>query len=57
MVEYASDEILKTADSSDVVFLVVGDPFGYGKPFPKQHFMLMISGRQHIPTWFFGLES
>lgn len=30
MVESASDEILAGADTSDVAFLVVGDPFGYG---------------------------
>ena len=30
MVESASDEILAGADNSDVAFLVVGDPFGYG---------------------------
>ena len=29
MVESASDEILSGADTSDVAFLVVGDPFGY----------------------------
>ena len=29
MVETASDEILKGADTDDVAFLVVGDPFGY----------------------------
>ena len=29
MVESASDEILARADTSDVAFLVVGDPFGY----------------------------
>lgn len=29
MVESASDEILAGADTSDVAFLVVGDPFGY----------------------------
>ena len=28
MVESSSDEILEAADKSDVVFLVVGDPFG-----------------------------
>ena len=30
MVESSSDEILDGADTSDVAFLVVGDPFGYG---------------------------
>ena len=30
MVESASDEILAGADTSDIAFLVVGDPFGYG---------------------------
>ena len=30
MVESASDAILAGADNSDVAFLVVGDPFGYG---------------------------
>ena len=29
MVESASDEILAGANTSDVAFLVVGDPFGY----------------------------
>ena len=29
MVESASDEILRDAQSVDVAFLVVGDPFGY----------------------------
>lgn len=29
MVESSSDEILAGADTSDVAFLVVGDPFGY----------------------------
>ena len=29
MVESSSDEILEAADKIDVVFLVVGDPFGY----------------------------
>ena len=29
MVESSSDEILAGADTTDVVFLVVGDPFGY----------------------------
>ena len=29
MVESASDDILAGADTSDVAFLVVGDPFGY----------------------------
>ena len=29
MVETASDEILADANTSDVAFLVVGDPFGY----------------------------
>ena len=29
MVESASDEILAGADTLDVAFLVVGDPFGY----------------------------
>ena len=31
MVESASDEILADADTSDIAFLVVGDPFGYGR--------------------------
>ena len=31
MVESSSDDILDGADKLDVVFLVVGDPFGYGK--------------------------
>jgi diphthine synthase len=31
MVESASDEILAGADTADVAFLVVGDPFGYGR--------------------------
>lgn len=30
MVESSSDEILAGAKKSDVAFLVVGDPFGYG---------------------------
>lgn len=30
MVESASDDILTGADTADVAFLVVGDPFGYG---------------------------
>lgn len=29
MVETSSDDILANADTSDVAFLVVGDPFGY----------------------------
>ena len=29
MVESSSDNILANADSTDVAFLVVGDPFGY----------------------------
>jgi len=29
MVEMASDDILSGADTVDIVFLVVGDPFGY----------------------------
>ena len=29
MVESESDEILRDAQSVDVAFLVVGDPFGY----------------------------
>jgi diphthamide biosynthesis methyltransferase len=29
MVESASDEILNGAQTDDVAFLVVGDPFGY----------------------------
>jgi diphthamide biosynthesis methyltransferase len=29
MVESSSDEILSGAASTDVAFLVVGDPFGY----------------------------
>lgn len=29
MVESNSDEILDGADTKDVAFLVVGDPFGY----------------------------
>jgi diphthine synthase len=32
MVESASDEILHDAQSVDVAFLVVGDPFGYFPP-------------------------
>lgn len=31
MVESASDEILAGADTLDVAFLVVGDPFGYDR--------------------------
>ena len=34
MVESNSDEILEGADSADVAFLVVGDPFGYLDPRP-----------------------
>lgn len=30
MVESSSDDILAGADTDDVAFLVVGDPFGYG---------------------------
>ena len=30
MVESSSDEILAGADTIDVAFLVIGDPFGYG---------------------------
>ena len=30
MVESNSDEILRDAQTEDVAFLVVGDPFGYG---------------------------
>lgn len=33
MVEEKADEILSAASSSDVAFLVVGDPFGYKKLF------------------------
>jgi diphthine synthase len=29
MVESSSDEILASAQSEDIAFLVVGDPFGY----------------------------
>lgn len=29
MVESSSDEILAGADTADIAFLVVGDPFGY----------------------------
>ena len=29
MVESASDDILRDAQTDDVAFLVVGDPFGY----------------------------
>jgi diphthamide biosynthesis methyltransferase len=29
MVESSSDEILAGADTFDIAFLVVGDPFGY----------------------------
>lgn len=29
MVESSSDDILDAADTKDVAFLVVGDPFGY----------------------------
>lgn len=36
MVESNSDEILEGADSKDVAFLVVGDPFGYLHPFPPR---------------------
>jgi diphthine synthase len=32
MVESSSDDILKDADTVDVAFLVVGDPFGYCIP-------------------------
>jgi diphthine methyl ester synthase len=32
MVESSSDDILKDADTVDVAFLVVGDPFGYAVP-------------------------
>ncbi|MCJ1398221.1 diphthine synthase [Xylographa trunciseda] len=35
MVESSSDEILAEADTSDVAFLVVGDPFGYYSYTPK----------------------
>lgn len=31
MVESNSDEILRDAQTEDVAFLVVGDPFGYEK--------------------------
>lgn len=31
MVESACDQILAGADTADVAFLVVGDPFGYGR--------------------------
>lgn len=38
MVESASEEILARADTSDVAFLVVGDPFGYdGHSIRKVH--------------------
>ncbi len=29
MVESSSDDILAGADTTDIAFLVVGDPFGY----------------------------
>ena len=29
MVESESDEILRNADTEDIAFLVVGDPYGY----------------------------
>jgi diphthine synthase len=32
MVESSSDEILADAESADVAFLVVGDPFGWVLP-------------------------
>jgi diphthine synthase len=32
MVEMASDDILSGADTIDIAFLVVGDPFGYARP-------------------------
>ena len=32
MVESSSDDILSDADTTDVAFLVVGDPFGYTAP-------------------------
>ena len=35
MVESSSDEILADADTKDIAFLVVGDPFGYGPLFPN----------------------
>jgi diphthine synthase len=33
MVESSSDDILAGADTTDVAFLVVGDPFGSGELF------------------------
>jgi diphthine synthase len=44
MVESQSDEILKDADTKDVAFLVVGDPFG-----ATTHTDLALRCRQHEP--------
>lgn len=45
MVESQSDEILKDADSKDVAFLVVGDPFS-----ATTHTDLALRCRQHDPS-------
>ena len=52
MVESASDEILAGADNSDVAFLVVGDPFGYGGHALSEMYtaILIIDCTEQLPT-------
>lgn len=62
MVESASDEILSRADTSDVAFLVVGDPFGYNDPaaIPEKYTAILIKDHTEpppIPTSSSGLEN
>lgn len=40
MVETESEAILKDADTEDVAFLVVGDPFGWAQPNDRGSLML-----------------
>lgn len=52
MVESSSDEILAGADSKDIAFLVVGDPFGYVSSVVKTSTHAQdIAGPQRIVTW------
>jgi precorrin-2 methylase len=49
MVESSSDDILKDADSVDVAFLVVGDPFGYASPSLYHTLSNDIQEQRHTP--------
>ena len=52
MVESSSDEILADADSKDIAFLVVGDPFGFVRLATVNvlNFLTSILERPHILT-------